>query len=448
MHTIHIKKGLRLNMAGTPAMETKTRKDLERLVVSAEPIPHIKTRLQVGEGDRVALGSVLFTDKRNPDIRFLSPGGGLVETIEYGPRRAIRRIVVKLDETEAEETFPALKTGESPEILGRDELVKRLTTGGVWPYIRSLPFRDFADPKTPPPAVVVLMDCLDLFHAPPEIYLNEREAVFETGLQALSTLAPVVSVVISAPAFAAIPDAIQQAVTHKVAGAYPADDPGVFVYKTRTAAEANTSWYIHGADVVLLGQFLTDGRFPTDRVVAVSSPDVKAHFHTRIGAPVSALVPNIEALENHRIIAGGVFRGHGVGPGAGVNYYDTAVTVLPEGNADEFFGFLRPGFRKPSQWRTFLSALNAGPFEMDTGLHGEERACINCGTCATVCPVDILPQFTMKSLVADEIEEALSHGLLDCVECGLCSYVCPSKVDLCEQLRHGRQRFYKEQAAS
>jgi Na+-transporting NADH:ubiquinone oxidoreductase subunit A len=82
---------------------------------------------------------------------------------------------------------------------------------------------------------------------------------------------------------------------------------------------------------------------------------------------------------------------------------------------------------------------------MDATYHGEERACVNCGYCTDVCPVDILPQFTYKSILADEIEEALAHGLLDCVECGLCSYVCPSKIELFDVLKNTKRAYYLEQ---
>jgi Na+-transporting NADH:ubiquinone oxidoreductase subunit A len=58
--------------------------------------------------------------------------------------------------------------------------------------------------------------------------------------------------------------------------------------------------------------------------------------------------------------------------------------------------------------------------------------------------VDILPQFTLKCLLADELEEALAHGLLDCVQCGLCSYVCPSKIELAGILTKFKGSYYLE----
>ncbi len=77
-------------------------------------------------------------------------------------------------------------------------------------------------------------------------------------------------------------------------------------------------------------------------------------------------------------------------------------------------------------------------------MNGEERACINCGYCARVCPVDILPQFTFKAAAADEIEEALALGLLDCVECGLCSFVCPAKIEISDILKNAKEVYSKE----
>ena len=58
--------------------------------------------------------------------------------------------------------------------------------------------------------------------------------------------------------------------------------------------------------------------------------------------------------------------------------------------------------------------------------------------------MDILPQFTLKCILAGEVEEALAHGLLDCVSCGLCTYVCPSKIDLRASLQQARDDYYKE----
>jgi Na+-transporting NADH:ubiquinone oxidoreductase subunit A len=147
-----------------------------------------------------------------------------------------------------------------------------------------------------------------------------------------------------------------------------------------------------------------------------------------------------------RYIVGGIFTGYTGNADSFMGFYQNALNLLDDGDREEPFGFIRPGYSKPSNSTAFLSVFRRKPFPMDCGQHGEVRACVNCGYCTAVCPVDILPQFTMKCLVADELEEALAHGLLDCVECGLCTYVCPSKIELREVLRNAKAQYYKETA--
>ena len=91
-----------------------------------------------------------------------------------------------------------------------------------------------------------------------------------------------------------------------------------------------------------------------------------------------------------------------------------------------------------------MSVFNSSPKVLECDMNGEDRACINCGYCPRVCPVDILPQFTFKAVEADEIEEALALGLLDCVECGLCSFVCPAKLELSDIFRQAKEAYAKE----
>jgi len=76
METLRIQKGLDLNIGGKPAKETDKIVSPDHVAVLPETIPFIKPRLRVKEGDTVQMGSILCEDKRNPDVKFLSPGGG------------------------------------------------------------------------------------------------------------------------------------------------------------------------------------------------------------------------------------------------------------------------------------------------------------------------------------------------------------------------------------
>jgi Na+-transporting NADH:ubiquinone oxidoreductase subunit A len=171
------------------------------------------------------------------------------------------------------------------------------------------------------------------------------------------------------------------------------------------------------------------------------------HIITRLGAPLSVIAAEGSGGANWRYIQGGILTGYGTLPRSHLGFSETALNLVPEGNRKgELLGLFSPGYRKPSFSRAFFSALNPQALEMDCNMHGGERACIACGYCARVCPVDILPQFAYKAILAGEVEESLEHGLLDCVECALCAYVCPSKIELSETFKNAKAEFLKEQA--
>ena len=444
MSPLHVKKGYDLKIAGRLSPNVEVLEKPDHVALCPEKIPFIKPRLKIRLDDTVKTGSVLFEDKRNPDIKFLSPGGGKVVNINFGPRRVIREIVIRLDTDEQAETFETVSE-EQLARMERKELASKIMAGGLWPFIRELPFRDLARPGKTPPAIFVNLCRKEPFQVDPDMYLEGQADLFNFGINILQKLAKKVHIFRS-PDLATAFHHKNGAVTHVVQGQYPADDPGVFLYYTRKSPADNHAWYIQGQDVLLLAHLLKCGTYPLFRTVAVAGHAIEqgTHVQTRMGAPISHIVRGPVRGKDVRFIAGGIFRGYTISPASYLGLYETAVTVLPAGDEKEFLGFARPGFGKPSHSRTFLSAFNTAPLKMDCTLHGEERACINCGYCADVCPVDILPQFTLKSILAGEVEDSLAHGLLDCVACGLCTYVCPSKIALCDALTAAKRAYYQE----
>lgn len=55
----------------------------------------------------------------------------------------------------------------------------------------------------------------------------------------------------------------------------------------------------------------------------------------------------------------------------------------------------------------------------------KEEACIHCGACKNICPVNINP----LELKKDKVKEK-------CIHCGLCSYICPCYIEL---MKEGRE---------
>jgi electron transport complex protein RnfC len=67
-----------------------------------------------------------------------------------------------------------------------------------------------------------------------------------------------------------------------------------------------------------------------------------------------------------------------------------------------------------------------------------EQPCIRCGSCAEVCPANLLPQQLYWYSKTEDLERAQQYNLMDCIECGACAYVCPSNIPLVQYYRHAK----------
>jgi len=439
MKSIRIKKGFDLKIGGSPEKSIMSIENPSCVAMLPAKIPFVKPKLLVKPGDKVKIGTPVFEDKKNPLIKFLSPGGGVIEKINFGKRRAIREIIIKLDEEEKRENFKVFSDDEI-ENTERKQLISALLEGGLWPFIRQLPFRDIADPELVCASIFVRIGNMEPFHPLPDVCLANKNNLFYYGLKVLEKLSAKVFVYSSDRNKTILKD-FKACITHTVSGKYPADDPGVMLFHTKKSADENLAWYLNFQDLCLIAFFLKNGEYPVERIICVGGPAAEKtmHIKTRAGVPISHILPLSENKKKIRYISGGIFSGNTTDLSSFMGFYETSLTLLDKGDNEEFFGFIRPGIHKQGYSKTFLSVFAQTPFKIDCGKHGEERACVNCSSCFYVCPVDILAQFAMKAVLCGEIDEALSYGLLDCVECGLCSYVCPSKIELSSILKQARQ---------
>lgn len=448
MHKLAIKKGYRFRMAGEPSSGLAELPDPPQVALLPEHIPHIKPRLSVAEGDKVRIGSLLFEDKQEPRFKFLSPGGGTVAKIQFGPRRVVQAVVIDRDtDGEPRHDFEAVAEGALAR-MERQELVERILAGGLWWVFRELPFRNLPAPDATPPLILVGLDAKEPFLPSPAVYLKDQDELLGFGLKVLAKLTDGQVVVFADARRLAEMGPAGHRVTHGTAGQYPVDDPGTVLYHMKSSAAENRAWFVSGQDLLALARLLSRGRYPTRRVVAVggSAASVRQHYRIRMGAPLSQLMAGQSLAGDERWIVGGVLRGFAGNPDGFMGLYETALNILPASGEGEFLALFNPGPGKPTYSRTFFSKLNPKQLVYDCKLHGDRRACIACMHCADVCPVGMLPQLVYKAIKVEEVEEYLELGLLDCVECGLCAYVCPSKIELTQAFVAAKAAYAREQA--
>ena len=74
----------------------------------------------------------------------------------------------------------------------------------------------------------------------------------------------------------------------------------------------------------------------------------------------------------------------------------------------------------------------------------EPTPCVNCGKCADVCPMHLMPMNTAFYASAGDFEAAAKYGnTLACIECGACEYTCPAKRPLIQAIRQTKAEMRK-----
>jgi len=410
--------------------------------------PGLLPKLEVQEGDVVRAGTPLFYDKYRPEVKFSSPVSGEVVEIRRGERRQILEVVVKANGSVEYQVFGAAQ----PAALTRNQVVEKLLVSGVWPYIRQRPFGIVANPNDTPKAIFI--SCFDTAPLAPDMdfSIQGEDENFQAGIDALSKLTPgKIHLGLNADYPAASAFAKANGVEHHYfRGPHPAGNVGVHIHHIDPIGKGDVVWVVNPLDVVIIGRLFLKGIYDASRVIALAGSEVTSPRYYRVisGAQIDSITSgklnsNIEL----RYISGNVLTGTKVEPFGYLGFYDNMVTVIPEGNHYEFFGWMSPGFNKFSASRTFLSRLTPWrKFKFDTNLHGGKRAYVITGQYEKVMPMDILPVHLIKAILANDIERMEQLGIYEVVEedMALCEYVCTSKTDVQQILRKGIESLIKE----
>lgn len=67
--------------------------------------------------------------------------------------------------------------------------------------------------------------------------------------------------------------------------------------------------------------------------------------------------------------------------------------------------------------------------------------CINCGKCAAVCPMKLMPMYIDFYTTVGDTDNAVKYGAPNCFECGTCAYVCPAKRPIVQSVRLTKMRM-------
>jgi Na+-transporting NADH:ubiquinone oxidoreductase subunit A len=433
--SVRIRRGLDLRLAGEPDRDrVEPGPPVSRVAVLGADAPGVRPALEVEIGARVRLGQTLFTDRRHPPIRFTSPGAGVVEAIERGPRRRLEAVVVRLEGDE-EERFEPVADAD----LDGARVRAAMQASGLWTALRTRPFSRIPDPDASPRALFVTALASEPLAPDPAPVITERAEDFRRGVAALATLTEGPVFVCSRPG-AALPATEGGRVRRaEFAGPHPAGLPGTHIHHLAPAAADRVAWHVGHADVLALGALLATGRLSTERVVALAGPAVARPrlVRTRLGASTEDLLRDALHDGTVRVISGSVLSGRRAsGWAAYLGRGHAQVCAVEESPARSRTGWVVPGWG--GRARRVPGVLGrARPWRATTALGGRRGTFFPLERMERAFPLAIPLAPLLRALLVGDVETAREIGCLELDEedLALASFLCPAKLEYGALLR-------------
>lgn len=440
-------KGLDIKLVGE-AEKTVKEYTTGHYAVKPTDFRGVYPKLLVREGDTVKAGTPLFYDKYRDKIKVVAPVSGTITEIKRGKKRVIEEIRI---DAGAQQEYEQFGTSD-PKALDRSRVLEHMLKSGSFAVIHQLPYAVIASPDVAP--VNIFISAFDTAPLAPDmsIVIGEDDAkAFQAGVTALTKLTEGKVFLGIHPTNTTSRVFLNTAGVEKrgFLGPHPAGNPGIQIHHTAPVNKGEVVWYVRPADVVLIGRSFLQGIHDARTTVALTGSEVKNPCYYKMirGNSVDLVVKASVENDNVRYISGNVLTGTRIDRKGYLGYFHNQLTVIPEGNYYEMFGWALPGLKKFSISRSFVSWLRPGKkYNLDTNVHGGHRAFVMSGEYEKVFPMDILPVYLLKAILTEDIDKMENLGIYEVSEedFALCEFVCTSKIQVQAILRNGLDLMRKE----
>ena len=442
---IKVKRGLDLHLEGSVADTSAiTAKPTRTVAVIPDDFLGIVPKMDVREGDRVTSGQPLFHDKTHTSIKVCSPAAGLVKAVVRGERRKILRV-----EVEAEGS--GFTHHDTEGVLANAPKAKKLLLeSGLWAMMSQRPYAIVPDPEAEIRDIFVSgFDSAPLAVTSCELSETEKERM-KAGIRLLGLLTKG-KVYVSRRACQQFPQ-LDNAEIVTVEGPHPAGNTGTLIALTKPVNKGETVLCLDLPTLLRIGATALTGTVPMETTVALTGSEIKEPkmVSTLIGASMESLLHGEVKADgrHHRIISGNVLTGTATTIDGYLHLPYTQVTVIPEGDdVDEFMGWASVSPKKMSVSRSFPSSiLGRKLFNPDARLLGGRRAMIMSGEYDRMMPMDILPEYLIKAILARDIDRMEQLGIYEVApeDFALAEYADTSKLELQKIVREGLDYLRKE----
>ena len=435
MDKIVLKKGHDLGISGIPNPDNIVPIAPKKVALLPSAFRSVKPKLMVKEGDDVKIGTPLFFDKIKPDVRWASPASGKVLNIQFGDRRVIEKIEIKVKGKD----YLDLDKKDMNEIceLKTQEVLDCILKANLFPLIRQRPFNKVADPNDRPRDIFVSLVNSAPLSLDTSLFLQRNTDAFQAGINALSRLT-------SGNVYVSSRNGLEfeNSIAQKFQGPHPAGNVGIQIHHIKPIKPGDVIWTVDAQNVITLGKLFIEGKFIPDRLIGIGGSGSSDPFvcSTIMGCSISDILKNQNFSSTVRTISGDVLTGTKVSKNDFLGYYDFTVSILLDEVDRPFMGMLALGNSKTkySLTNTFLS-FGKNLFDFNTAQKGELRPIVPLNAWEKVLPMDIYPNHLYRAILSEDIEEMEQLGIWECddEDFALCSFACPSKIDVGEVIRHG-----------
>ncbi|WP_299526679.1 Na(+)-translocating NADH-quinone reductase subunit A [uncultured Lutibacter sp.] len=443
---IQIKKGLDIKLKGESEKITENALFSNVYTLKPEDFHSIIPKLSIKVGAKLKAGESVFYNKANEEIKFPSPVSGEVIDIVRGEKRKILAVKIQADSEQQFFDFGI----KDPKTMKADAIKSHLLASGCWPFIMQRPYAVIADPAKTPKAIFISAYASAPLAADYDYVLAGKENELQAAVTVLSKLTSG-EVHVSVGKSANSPfEGLNNITLHKVSGPHPSGNVGTQIAKIDPVNKGEAVWTIAPQDLVIIGELLLTGKFNAERIVALAGSFVTTpkYYKTKIGATISSIVDGKLKEGNSRIISGNVLTGTTQDLKGNLGYYNNMITVIPEGDDYEFFGWTMPVFKKISTSRalTFSWLFPNKKFDLNTNTNGEHRAFVVTGNYEEVFPLDIYPMQILKACMYKDLDEMEQLGMYEVApeDFALTEFVCVSKQPHQEIIRKGLDLMLKE----
>ncbi len=443
---IKLRKGLDINLKGKAAAEVVAVKEPGFYALCPDDFTGVTPKVVVKEQEYVMAGGPLFIDKNHPEVQFVSPVSGVVTSVERGVRRKVLSITVEAAQEQDYEEFGKEDVSKMDAVSVKAALLK----SGMFAFIKQRPYDIVADPTVAPRAIFVSAFDTNPLAPDFELALKGEEANFQTGLDALAKIAKTyLSISVNQKA-AALTQAKNVTLT-VFDGPHPAGNVGVQINNIAPINKGETVWTIDPQAVIFIGRLFNTGHVDLTRLVAVTGSEVKkpSYCKLKVGALLTnVFAGNVSTDKNLRYISGNVLTGKQITANGFLGAFHSQVTVIPEGDdVHEMLGWIMPRFDQFSTSHSYFSWLmGKKEYTLDARVKGGERHMIMSNEYDRVLPMDIMPEYLIKAIIAGDIDRMEALGIYEVApeDFALCEFVCSSKMELQRIVREGLDMLRRE----